>query len=84
MGTAKYLLAVASVFLLGTAAGAFAHHPKDGSGYAVPIVLAILGLVAAVSAWMTHTVEGRPSKSLEGESVGDADSRERDSDTHDV
>ena len=84
MGTAKILLAVASVFLLGTAAGAFVHHPKDGSGYAVPIVLAILGLVAAVSAWKTHTIEGRPSKSLEGESVGDADSHERDSDTHDV
>ena len=81
MGTAKYLLAVASVFLLGTAAGAFVHHPKDGSGYAVPIVLAILGIVAAVSAWKTHEVEGRHSKSLEGESVRDADSHERDSDT---
>ena len=76
MSTAKYLLAVASVFLLGTAAGAFVHHPNDGSGYAVPIVLAILGLIAAASAWMTHTVEGRKS-------VGDADSHERDSDTHD-
>jgi hypothetical protein len=57
MGTAKYLLAVASVFLLGTAAGALVHHPKDGSGYVVPIVLAILGLVAAVSAWKTHAIE---------------------------
>ena len=63
MGTAKYLLAVASVFLLATAAGAFVHHPKDGSGYAVPIVLAILGLIAAASAWMTHAGEGKASKS---------------------
>ena len=81
MGTAKFLLAVGSVFLLGTAAGAFVHHPKDGSGYAVSIVLATLGLVAAISALMTHAVEGRPSKSPEGESVGDSDSHGRDSDT---
>jgi hypothetical protein len=80
MGTAKYLLAVASVFLLGTAAGAFVHHPKDGSGYGVPIVLAVLGLIAAFSAWTTHRGEARPSKSIEGESLGDAASHERDSD----
>jgi membrane protease YdiL (CAAX protease family) len=51
MSTARFLLAVASVFLLGTAAGALAHHPGDGSGYALPIVLAVLGVVAALCAW---------------------------------
>ena len=61
MGAAKFLLAVASVFLLGTAAGALAHH-KDGTSFTIPIVLAALGLVAAVSAWKTHQLSQRPSR----------------------
>ncbi len=61
MGAAKFLLAVASVFLLGTAAGALAHH-KDGTGFTLPIVLALLAAVAAVSAWKTHQLSRRPSK----------------------
>ena len=84
MGAARYVLAVASVFLLGTAAGAFVHHPKDGSGYAVPIVLAILGIVAAVSAWKADRIVRRPSKSIEGEDVAEVDSHERGSNAHDV
>ena len=61
MSAAKFLLAVASVFLLATAAGALAHH-KDGSSLAIPIVLALLGLVAGVSAWKTHRLSQRPPK----------------------
>ena len=60
MGAAKFLLAVASVFLLGTAAGALAHH-KDGASFTMPIVLAVLGVLAAVSAWKTHRLS-RPKR----------------------
>jgi hypothetical protein len=84
MRAAKYVLAFVSVFLLGTAAGAFAHLPKDGSGYAVPIVLAILGIVAAVAAWKSDKLVHRFSKSFEGENVGDVDGHEHESEKHDV
>ena len=84
MGAAKYVLAVVSVFLLGTAAGAFAHLPKDGSGYAVPILLALLGVVAAVAAWKSDKLVRSFSKSSEGESAGGAGSHEHKSDKHDV
>jgi uncharacterized membrane-anchored protein len=50
MSAARYALAIVSVFLLGSAAGSFAHH-KEGSSYAVPIMLAVLGIAAAVAAW---------------------------------
>jgi hypothetical protein len=73
MGGAKYLLAVVSIFLLGTAAGSFAHHPRDGSGYAVPIALALCGIVAAIAAWKSDQLVRRFSKK-----------RERGSDTHDL
>jgi hypothetical protein len=61
MGAAKFLLAVASVFLFGVAAGALAHH-RDGGSFTIPIVLALLGVVAAVSAWKTHRMSQRPAK----------------------
>jgi hypothetical protein len=50
MRPAQYALAVVSVVLLSSAAGALAHH-KDGSGFTVPIVLAACGVVAAVMVW---------------------------------
>ena len=81
MSAAKFVFAVVSVFLLGTAAGAFAHL-KDGSGYAIPTVLAICGVVAAVAAWKSDKLARRFSKASEGESVGDADSHEHESDKH--
>jgi uncharacterized membrane-anchored protein len=62
MSAAKYLLAAVSVFLLGTAAGAFINHAKTGTSYAVPIVLAITGLVAALAAWRLHKLPGKPRK----------------------
>jgi hypothetical protein len=62
MGTAKYLLAVVSVFLLATAAGAVAHHPKDASGYVLPIVLAVCGVVAAIAAWKSDDLVRRFSR----------------------
>ena len=70
MGAAKYVLAVVSVFLLGTAAGSFAHH-KAGSGYAVPIMLAVLGIAAAVAACKSDKLVRRWSKPVEGENAGD-------------
>jgi drug/metabolite transporter (DMT)-like permease len=50
MRPAQYALAVVTVVLFGTAAGAFFHH-KDGASYAVPILLALAGVVVAVIAW---------------------------------
>jgi len=47
----KYALAAVSVFLLGAAAGASVKHPQGSSSYAVPMALAICGVVAAVVAW---------------------------------
>ncbi len=63
MNVAKYLLAVVSVFLLGTAAGALMHQAKSGGGYAVPALFAGGGLVAAVIAWKLHGIAGPPKKS---------------------
>ena len=83
MSAAKFIFAVASVFLLGTAAGAFAHL-KDGSSYAIPTVLAICGIVAAVAAWKSDKLVRSFSKSSEGESAGGAGSHEHESDKHDV
>jgi uncharacterized membrane protein len=82
MGAAKFVFAVVSVFLLGTAAGAFAHL-KDGSGYAVPTLLAICGIVAAVAAWKSDKLVRAFSKPSAGESVVGADSHEHKSDRHD-
>jgi ABC-type transport system involved in cytochrome bd biosynthesis fused ATPase/permease subunit len=74
MSAVKYILAVASIFLLGTAAGAFAHHPKDGSGYTIPIVLAICGIVAAVAAWKSDELVRRFARSSDGKNAGDDNS----------
>jgi uncharacterized membrane-anchored protein len=54
MSAVKYLLAAASVFLLGTAAGVFVNHAKNNLGYEVPIAMAIGGLAAAAVAWKLH------------------------------
>jgi uncharacterized membrane-anchored protein len=61
MSAARYALAVVSVVLLGTAAGAFVNH-RGGSGYAVPIVLALCGLVAGIVAWKLDKLVRGPSK----------------------
>jgi len=50
MGVARYLLAVVSVMLLGGAAGALVNH-RAGSGLALPIVLALTGIVVGIMAW---------------------------------
>ena len=50
----KYMLAAVSVFLLGTAAGVFVNHAKNNLSYAVPIAMAVGGLVAAAIAWKLH------------------------------
>ena len=60
MSAIKYLLAAVSVFLLGTAAGAFVNHAQSSSSYKVPILLAILGLIAAAFAWKLHKTAGKP------------------------
>ena len=39
----RYILAVIAVISLGTAAGAFVHH-REGSSYAIPMALAIVGM----------------------------------------
>ena len=59
---AKYALAAVSVFLLGTAAGVFVNHAKNNMSYAVPIVLAMVGLAAAVAAWKFRGFAGKPRK----------------------
>jgi uncharacterized membrane-anchored protein len=58
----KYLLAAASVFMLGTAAGVFVNHAKSGISYSIPIMLAIGGLIAAAVAWRLHKSEGKLRK----------------------
>lgn len=50
MDAPRYILAVVGVILLGTAAGAVAHH-REGSSYALPIALALLGILASIAAW---------------------------------
>lgn len=61
MTNARFLLAVLSMFLLGVAAGAVVHH-REGSSYALPIMLIVCGLVAAVLAWKLDTLVRRPDK----------------------
>ena len=55
----KYLLAAISVFLLGTAAGVFVNHAKNNLNYAVPIAMAVGGLVAALVAWRLHKLPAK-------------------------
>ena len=62
MSVVKYLLAAASVFLLGTAAGIFVNHAKSGIAYSIPVALGIGGLFAASIAWRLHKAEGRLRK----------------------
>jgi uncharacterized membrane-anchored protein len=54
----RYILAVIAVISLGTAAGAFVHH-REGSSYAIPIALAVVGILAAIAAWKLRP---RPKK----------------------
>ena len=50
MNARGYVLAVVSVMLLGGAAGAIVNH-RGASSYAIPIVLALCGVVAGIAAW---------------------------------
>ena len=61
MTNARYLLAILSMFLLGVAAGAVVHH-REGSSYALPIMLIGCGVVAAILAWKLDTLVRRPDK----------------------
>jgi hypothetical protein len=60
----KYALVAVGVFLPGAAAGAFVKHPQGSSSYAVPIALAICGVVAAVASWNLHKRPGGPRSSF--------------------
>jgi F0F1-type ATP synthase assembly protein I len=66
MGAGRYVLAVVSVVLLGIAAGAFVNH-RGGSSYAIPIVLALCGMVAGITAWKLDKLVRGPSKSSKSE-----------------
>jgi hypothetical protein len=57
----KYGLAALSVFLLGTAAGAFVKH-QPGASLELPMALALCGIVAAVVAWRLHRRAAGPKK----------------------
>jgi hypothetical protein len=61
MTNARFLLAILSMFLLGFAAGAVAHH-REGSSYALPVMLIVCGLVAALLAWKLDTLVRRPDR----------------------
>ena len=47
---ARYGLAIAAVICFGIAAGALSHH-REGASYVVPIVIGVLGGLAALGAW---------------------------------
>jgi uncharacterized membrane-anchored protein len=61
MTPARYGLAVIAVFCLGTAAGAFVNH-RAGSSYTVAIVLAVVGVAAALAAWQFDRLFGGSPK----------------------
>jgi peptidoglycan/LPS O-acetylase OafA/YrhL len=69
MIAAKWAFGFISFVLIGCAAATFVTHPRDGSSFAVPITLGVLGLIAAVISWNAERLfKSRPSD-IDGDAV---------------
>jgi hypothetical protein len=71
MTAAKWAFGFMSVVLVGCGISTYFTQPNDGSGHAVSIFLGIAGFVALLISWNVQRLFGRPSKSFDGEDVGD-------------
>jgi len=71
MHGARYIFGLISVVLLGSAAGTYLGRRNDESSIALPVVLAVCGIVVGVIAWQFERLRKRPAPPYDGDDVGD-------------
>jgi hypothetical protein len=68
---AKYAFVFVSLVLVGCAIATYFTNPRDGSSFAVPIVLGVAAVVVGLIAWQFERLFRPSSRSAQSDDVGD-------------